>query len=103
MAANLPFQVSWSPETKAELRVLLREARNPIARNELARSIQMLNERLQRDPFTLGTVYNFAGVIREFFALVDPWFLDFAVDVQRHIVMVRSCHALWRGNGRTAD
>ena len=103
MADGLPYQISWGSEAQALVKELLRDARNPLARAELARTIRGLNDQLKRDPRGVGVVYQVTGVIEERLATVDSIRALFAVDTERNYVAVRTCHALWRGNGKVPE
>jgi hypothetical protein len=99
MADNLPFQVSWSHDAKNAVRQVLGEARTPAAQDDLIQAIRTLEDQLQHNPRAVGDVYRVVGVIEKRWVVTESLRVDFAVDMQRHVVMVRSCQALWRGNG----
>jgi hypothetical protein len=55
-----------------------------------------VDERLSLDPLGFGEVYRVRGAVEERLAALDFLAVDFAVDVQRRFVGVRTCHLLSR-------
>lgn len=92
MPDGLPYRVSWSRNAREALYAAARagEARDLAA---LARAV---DERLSLDPLAFGEVYRVRGAVEERLAVLAFLAIDFAVDVQRRFVQVRTCHLLSR-------
>ena len=61
--------------------------------DDLARSLRLIQDRLQDAPDSLGEIYRSQGAIREYIAARDLISINFAVDTLRNIVVVRECYA----------
>jgi hypothetical protein len=92
--ADEPYRVLWAPAALDAIREFGRNAPDLAMRRELARIAADLNERLSRDPISVGEVYRSGGVVEEHHAVLAFLAIDFAIDKQRKFVLVRSCTAL---------
>lgn len=88
------YRVSWSPIAMDALREIAQARRGPGRGSELAQTLRALDERLRREPLTVGEVYRSRGVVEEHLAVYQFLAIDFAVDTARGLVMVRDCHSL---------
>jgi hypothetical protein len=88
-----PFQVFWSIATRQALRTMSSMAARPL-RRRLANNLQEINERLTKDPTSVGEIYRSSGPFLEFLAVHGILAFDFAVDEQHHLVCVRNCRAM---------
>jgi len=94
MADEPSFRVLWAPVALDAIREIGRRVPDPATRRELARAAGELNDRLSRDPISVGEVYRRRGVVEEHHAVHAFLAIDFAIDKQRQFVLVRSCTAL---------
>ena len=62
--------------------------------SELAQIVRDLDDRLRREPLELGEIYRRRGNVSEHLAIRGFLAIDFAVDEQRRLVVVRYCRAL---------
>jgi hypothetical protein len=85
--------VAWSPQVRQTLKRLAAQADEP-TRSALAQIVRSLDDRLSRNPLTLGEIYRSRGGILEHLAVSDFLAIEFAVDRGRKFVLVRGCHAL---------
>ena len=83
MAEEVPLQVLWARKAREALR------QGSEGGKELARVVRTLDERLHRDPFTLGEVYRSKGAVEEHLAVHEFLAIDFAIDKERRLVLVR--------------
>jgi hypothetical protein len=87
-----PYRVSWSRKAREALYA----AASADTSRELARRARAVDERLSLNPLAFGEVYRVRGAVEERLAVLDFLAVDFAVDVQRRFVWVRTCHLLSR-------
>jgi hypothetical protein len=91
---NSPWRVAWLPRAIAVLQELRQRAADFGGSSELARVVKALDERLRREPLSLGEVYRTRGPVAEHLAVSGFLAVDFAVDTQRQFVLVRNCRVL---------
>ena len=91
MSDELPYQLVWSRKAQGELEALRKRARDSRQRNDLDSLVIAINKALRSRPLKLGTIYRSSGSIDEHNFAVESLVIDFAVDVQRQFVLVRSC------------
>src|SRR5688572_25975401 len=94
MADDPSFRVLWSPQARDTLRSLRRKARGSSVGKTLAQVIRAVDDRLRRDPLSVGEVYRTRGNVAEHLAIHQFLAVDFAVDRQRKVVLVRACSVL---------
>jgi hypothetical protein len=94
MADEGRYRVSWSRKAVAALKAIRDREGDAGRRAELARAVRAIDERLRSDARTLGEVYRSRGAVEEYLAIHGFLAVDFAVDVARRFVLVRSCHTL---------
>jgi hypothetical protein len=93
---NAPYRVAWSRRPVNVLKELRERAHEFGGGGELARVIKALDERLRRQPVSLGEVYRTRGTVAEHLAVYEFLAIDFAVDTERKFVLVRDCRVLSR-------
>jgi hypothetical protein len=98
MSDELPYQLVWSRKAQNELEDLRNKADDSRQRNALDSLVLAINKQLRSRPLSLGTIYRSAGAIDEHIFANESLVIDFAVDVQRQFVLVRSCWAASAGN-----
>lgn len=86
------YQVLWSHGARQTLRTFADSAPSPEMRQEVARTVRSIDQRLRTDPLLVGEVYRVRGPIREHLAVQDLLAVDFAVDTARMLVAIRRCH-----------
>jgi hypothetical protein len=89
-----PYRVAWAPRAVTALQELRPRAADFGGSNELARVVKALDDRLRRDPLSLGEVYRSRGAVAEHLAVFEFLAIDFAIDTQRNFVLVRDCRVL---------
>ncbi len=91
MPDDASYQVVWSHQAIQTLRDFADGSASHEAREELARAVRLLDQRLRTDPLDVGEVYRTRGPVHEHLAVKDLLAIDFAVDTARKFVNVRSC------------
>lgn len=94
MVDEFPYQVSWSRKAIEALKELGKKVREFGRGKELVQTVRAMDERLRRDPLGFGEVCRMRGVVAEHLAVSGFVSVDFAVDQQRKLVLVRDCHLL---------
>jgi len=89
-----PYRVSWSRKVMDALKEHGRKAHEAGGGKEFARIVGDIDERLRREPIAVGEVYRSRGAIEEHLAVVESAAIDFAVDQERRLVLVRAFHVL---------
>jgi len=87
-------RVSWSSSAIAHLKEPAPKAQAAGKGEDLLRILRSLQERLVRDPVSLGEVYRSRGEIEVHLAVRGFLAIDFAIDKERKFVLVRACTAL---------
>ena len=91
MPDDRPYRVSWSRKAVEAVKEMRRRAAGSGRQADLVRVVKATNDRLRRDPLTLGEVYRSRGAIEERLAVHEFLAADFAVDRVRRFVLVRAC------------
>ena len=99
MANGLPFAVVWARPALNTVGILLAQLRATGRVEELLRLVRIINQRLTDQPLDFGEVYRTRGAVHEQLAICDSLSVDFAVDTERQVVLVRHCQAM-SGFGR---
>jgi hypothetical protein len=94
MPDDLPYRVSWSQNAIEALKELGRRMKESGQAQELGRVVRAIDERLRRDPLSLGEAYHTRGSVESHLAVHEFLALDLAVDAARKFVLVRACRAL---------
>jgi hypothetical protein len=89
-----PWRVAWSARAVAVLQGLRHRATDFGGSSELARVVKALDDRLRREPLSVGEVYRSRGAVAEHLAVSEFLAIDFAVDTERQFVLVRDCRVL---------
>jgi hypothetical protein len=97
MPDDLSFQVSWSHKAIAALKEAGSKARQSAKGKQLAKLVREIDGRLRREPGAVGEVYRIRGAVEEYLAVVDVIAIDFAIDQQRRLVLVRKCRTFLEG------
>jgi hypothetical protein len=92
MPNGLPYRVSWSRKARE---ALYAAAAAGVA-DEMAGLARAVDERLSLAPLAFGEAYRTKGAVEERLAVLAFLAIDFAVDVQRRFVLVRTCRLLSR-------
>ena len=88
-----PYTVLWSADAVETVKE--DAARSPKSiRPSITKSLKEIDSRLRNDPMGFGEIYRSNGNVQEFLAVLAPVAVDFAVDIHRKIVQVRSSHVL---------
>jgi hypothetical protein len=94
MATEGSFQTFWLPQARKSLEELARRAKAAGIGRELAALVKTLEARLIDDPLALGEVYRIRGAVQEHTAIHGFLAVDLGIDVQKKVVVVRTCTAL---------
>jgi hypothetical protein len=94
MPDELSYRVVWSQQAIASAKELANKARASGREKELARVIRTLDARLCQDPLAAGEICRSRGVVEEHLAIHEFLAINFAVDKERKLVLVRGCCAL---------
>jgi hypothetical protein len=88
------YQVYWLPDVKESLKVLGQAARAASLVDALKETLTELNDRLEQGPLEVGELYRGKQAVKEHVAAHRLLGIDFAVDTEKKIVVVRRCWAL---------
>jgi hypothetical protein len=88
-----PYRVLWSRPAIDAVKEFGRKAREAGGGKDFARIVRTLDERLT-EPLAVGEVYRTKGAVEERLAVQEFLAIDFAVDRERKLVLVRHCRAL---------
>jgi hypothetical protein len=91
MSDEFSYQLVWSQAAQQALLQLRSKANESGERSQLEALVKSLNALLRRTPLALGTIYRSQGSVDEHRFAKGILGIDFAVDVQRQIVLVRDC------------
>src|SRR4051812_3812648 len=95
------YRVYWLPEVQETLKSLGQAARAVGLLDALKETLAALNERLEQDPLEVGELYRGKDAVKEHVAAYRLLGIDFAIDTEKKIVVVRRCWAL-SGSGLDA-
>lgn len=90
---NGPFRVFWSSKAMAAIKAIGKKARQARKSQVLARVLQELNVKLLT-PLDFGEITWAKGNIIEHLAVHVFLSVNFAIDSERRLVLVKDCHAL---------
>lgn len=88
------FLVLWARKSIDALKEMAARAHEAGGGRELARVVRTLDQRLRREPLAVGEVYRTRGAVAEHLAIHEFLAIDFAVDTERKLVLVRDCRPL---------
>ena len=98
MQEELPFRVVWSRKAIDVLKGHGQAVAPAGSGQALAKIIEDLDRRLRTDPGTVGEVYRSRGAVVEHVAVHEFVAIDFAIDLERKLVLVRTCR-VWAESG----
>src|SRR5215813_8061937 len=94
MADGITYRVVWSSSVRETILDLARKARDVGKGGELANDLKTLGQRLSHEPLLVGEVYRARSPVAEFLAIQGMLAVDFAVDKQKRLVLVRKCQVM---------
>jgi hypothetical protein len=99
MGASPAYQVVWSNKATAVIKAILASLRgDPRKVAGFEQTIRTVHQQLRRTPLSVGTTRGFVDTIEERVADLELVSIDFAVDIQRQLVLVRDCTPLTSSN-----
>src|SRR5437868_4932615 len=96
MPGDVSYRVVWSRRAMNALRELGRKRRK-FGTGKLAQVVRDLDQKLRREPLEVGEVYRSRGAVAAHLAIYEFLAIDFAIDKQRKLVLVRDCRASGHG------
>jgi hypothetical protein len=95
LISNPPqYLVVWSRNAISGIKEFAERSRPVGGGQELGRLLRLIDHRLRDDPLAVGEVYRSRGHVVEHCAVQDFVGIDFAIDTERRLVLVRQCSFL---------
>ncbi len=91
MPSDASYQVVWSQQAIQTLRDYADGPAPAEIREELARAVRLVDQRLRTEPLDVGEVYLTRGTVHEHLAVKGLRAIDFAVAAARMFVNVHRC------------